>query len=69
MKSDTYVELQFQIKEAQDWIDELTMLIARFELNNDDFRATEIRKLRDGWIKKAKAAQNQIDYEQMELGL
>jgi hypothetical protein len=69
MKSEDYVALQFDLKEHQDFIEGLDRVIELLEEKVGENNATALRRYRDTWIKKAKAIQDKLDYEQMELGL
>jgi len=71
MKSEKYIELQFDLKETQDLIDHLTALIERCEAYMDGVggEATELRRYRERFIRKAKVIQDKMDYEQLELDL
>jgi hypothetical protein len=67
VKSEDYVELQFRFKEDQDWVDDLMEIIGRFERDNKGFEATALRSLREQYIKKVKAAQDELTCEQPDL--
>ena len=67
MKSEDYMELKLQLKKDQDWVDDLTEIIRRFERDNGGFEATALRGLRERYIKKVKAAQVKLMHEQPDL--
>lgn len=69
MKSENYVELQFEVQENQAWVDSLTELIDRLENSSEDFQANSLRQLRERYVKKVKTAQDRLDYEQLTMDL